>query len=64
MGAAELAAQALLMMLTQAQQYQAKIAAGTITDADVDAMLAQVGHSRDTLAADIAAALAAPKAPA
>lgn len=58
MGTVELAGQALLMLLTQAQQFQAKIAAGTITDTDVDAVLAQVGSSRDALAQAIANAKA------
>jgi chorismate mutase len=58
MGTAELAANVLLSMLMQAQQFQAKIAAGTITDADVDEALLQVGSSRAQLVADIAAAKA------
>ena len=57
MGNAAILANVVLQLLTQAQQYQAKIASGTpITDADVDAAMAQIGKSRAQLVADIIAA--------
>ena len=60
MGNAAILANVVLQLLMQAQQYQAKIASGEpITDADVDAALAQVGTSREQLVTDIAAAKAA-----
>lgn len=57
---AALLANIVLQLLTAAQQYQARLASGVpITDADVDAALAQVAKSRAQLVADIAAAEAA-----
>ncbi len=57
MGNAALLANIVLQLLQTAQQYQARLATGEpITDADVDAALAQVGISRGQLVADIAAA--------
>jgi hypothetical protein len=61
MGNAAILANVVLQLLTSAQAYQARLASGEpITDADVDAALAQVGSSRAQLAADIAAAKTAP----
>jgi hypothetical protein len=56
MGTAGLAAEVLLQMLNQDASFEAKVAAGTTTDSDVDAALAQIGvGSRQELVAAIAA---------
>lgn len=57
---AEIAAEVVLQMLSQAQAFQAKVAAGTVTDADVDEALARIATgSRQELVDAIAAKKAA-----